>query len=127
PEYQEDMLRSLTRMAEDGGYMPRWPLGTGYTNGMDGESATIVYADSVLKGIDPDAIGLASAYAAMRKTATEPVPPGSPYGGRMAVDEYIALGYVPVEAGGSSSSWTLESAYNDFALAALARELGEEG
>ena len=25
---------------------------------------------------------------------------GSPYGGRMAVDEYIELGYVPVEAGG---------------------------
>ncbi|MDC0720776.1 GH92 family glycosyl hydrolase [Nannocystis bainbridge] len=125
PEYQRDMLRSLTRMAEDGGWMPRWPLGTGYTNGMDGESATVVYADSVLKGFDPDEIGLASAYAAMRATAMAPVPPGSPYGGRMAVDKYIELGYVPVEAGASSSSWTLESAYNDFALATLAEVLGE--
>lgn len=125
PEYQRDMLRSLTRMAEDGGWMPRWPLGTGYTNGMDGESATVVYADSVLKGFEPDEIGLASAYAAMRATAMAPVPPGSPYGGRMAVDKYIELGYVPVEAGASSSSWTLESAYNDFALATLAEVLGE--
>src|SRR5690606_32280655 len=89
PEHQEDMLRSLTRMAEDGGYMPRWPLGTGYTGGMVGESATVVYADSVLKGIDPDAIGLAPAYAAMRATATAPVPPGAAYGGRRAVDEFV--------------------------------------
>jgi len=126
PEYQADMLRSLTKMGEDGGYMPRWPLATGYTNGMDGESATIVYADSILKGFDPDDAGLASAYAVMRKTAMAPVPPGSPYGGRMAVDKYIELGYVPVEAGGSSSSWTLESAYNDFAMAKLAEVLGEQ-
>lgn len=125
PDYQRDMLRSLTRMAEDGGWMPRWPLGTGYTNGMDGESATVVYADSIVKGFDPEEVGLASAYAVMRKTAMAPVPPGSPYGGRMAVDQYIELGYVPVEAGGNSASWTLESAYDDFALAALADVLGE--
>lgn len=125
PEIQEEMLRSLTRMAKDGGYMPRWPLGTGYTGGMDGESATIVFADSVVKGIDPQAIGLAEAYAAMRATAMTPVPPGAPYPGRMGVAEYMEKGYVPIEAGGGSASWTLESAYNDFALAALADALGE--
>lgn len=124
PEVQADMLRSLTKMAVDGGYMPRWPLGTGYTGGMVGESATVVYADSVVKGFDPAAIGLDAAYAAMRETATAPVPPGSPYAGRTGVEPYMALGWVPLEAGGSSASWTLESAYNDFALAALAERLG---
>ncbi|HEY8376055.1 MAG TPA: glycoside hydrolase domain-containing protein, partial [Nannocystis sp.] len=106
-------------------YMPRWPLGTGYTGGMVGESATITFADSVLRGIDPEAIDLAAAYAAMRQTAVAPVPPGAPYGGRMAIEKYIELGYVPHEAGGSSCSWTLESAYNDHALAAIAAILGE--
>lgn len=125
PEYQTDFLRSLTAMAQDGGWMPRWPLGTAYTNGMLGESATIVFADSILKGIDPDAVGLADAYAAMRKTATAPVPQDSPYGGRSGVLDYIDLGYVPLESGGSSVSWTLESAYNDHALAALATALGD--
>lgn len=125
PEYQRDMLRSLTRMAADGGYMPRWPLGTGYTGGMDGESATVVFADSVVKGFDPGEVGLVDAYAAMRKTAVAPVPPGAPYPGRSGVEDYMALGWVPLEAGGSSASWTLESAYNDFALAALAERLGE--
>ena len=120
PEYQTDFLRSLTAMSLDGGYMPRWPLGTGYTDGMVGESATIVFADSIIKGIDPDAIGLADAYAAMRKTAMAPVPPNSPYGGRAGVLEYMELGYVPMDV-----SWTLESAYDDHALATIAEALGE--
>jgi predicted alpha-1,2-mannosidase len=125
PEHQTDFLRSLTAMAQDGGFMPRWPLGTGYTDGMVGESATVVFADSIIKGIDPAAAGLADAYAAMKKTAMAPVPPNSPYGGRAGVLDYIELGYVPIEAGGSSVSWTLESAYNDHALATIAAALGE--
>jgi predicted alpha-1,2-mannosidase len=125
PEHQVNFLRSLTRMARDGGWMPRWPLGTGYTGGMLGESATIVFADSYLKGLTIPADELELAYAAMRETATEPVPPNSPYPGRSAVLDYIALGYVPLESGGSSVSWTLESAYDDNALADLAAALGE--
>lgn len=124
PEVQRDQLRSLTRMAADGGYMPRWPLGTGYTGGMVGESATVTFADAAVKGIDAAAIGLEAAYAAMRATATGPVPPGAPYGGRSGVDWYMAKGWVPMEAGGSSASWTLESAYDDFALAEIAARLG---
>ena len=126
PEYQAAFLRSLTRMARDGGYMPRWPLGTGYTGGMLGESATIVFADSHAKGVTVPADELALAYAAMRKTAVAPVPQDSPYPGRSGVTDYIELGYVPLESGGASVSWTLESAYNDFALAGLASALGHE-
>lgn len=125
PGYQGDMLRSLTKMAADGGYMPRWPLGTGYTGGMDGESATIVYADSALKGFAADEIGLPAAYAAMRETAMEKVPDDAPYPGRAGVEEYIELGWVPIEVSDASASWTMESAYNDFALARLAELLGE--
>ncbi len=126
PELQVDMLASLTRMAEDGGYMPRWPLGTGYTGGMVGESATVAFADAAVKGIDAAAIGLDAAYEAMRATATAPVPPGAPYPGRSGVEWYMEKGWVPLEAGGSSASWTLESAYDDFALAAIAARLGRD-
>ena len=48
PEYQRDFVRSLVRMGEDGGYVDRWPLGPGYTEGMVGESADVVFADSWL-------------------------------------------------------------------------------
>lgn len=125
PEYQTAFLRSLTRMARDGGYMPRWPLGTGYTGGMLGESATVVFADSYAKGLTIPADEIDLAYAAMRKTAMAPVPADSPYPGRSNVEDYIELGYLPLESGGSSVSWTLESAYNDFSLASLAAHLGK--
>ncbi len=123
PEYQRDMLRSLTAMARDGGYMPRWPLGDGYTDGMDGESACVVFADSWVKGITD--FDLRTAYDAMRRTAMAPVPGGAPYGGRGGVSDYMAKGYVPIEASGGSASATLEYAYDDFALAELADALGE--
>jgi predicted alpha-1,2-mannosidase len=123
PEYQRDMLLSLMAMARDGGYMPRWPLGIGYTGGMIGESATIVFADSWAKGLRD--FDLRVAYDVMRLTAMEPTPPGAPYGGRGGLTQYLDLGYVPVEAGGGSVSRTLEYAYNDWALAILAEALGE--
>ncbi|MFW5920512.1 MAG: GH92 family glycosyl hydrolase [Polyangiales bacterium] len=123
PEQQTEFLRALVQMAEDGGYMPRWPLGDGYTGGMVGESATIVFADSVVKGLrDYD---LATAYAAMRSTAMESPPADAPYGGRSGIEEYVDLGWVPMEASGGSASLTLEYAYDDWALATLAEALGQ--
>jgi predicted alpha-1,2-mannosidase len=123
PEYQRDMLESLLTMTRQGGYMPRWPLGIGYTGGMIGESATIVFADSWVKGLRE--FDLREAYDAMRSTAMGPTPPGAPYGGRGGIEPYIELGYVPVEAASGSASRTLEYAYNDWALATLADALGE--
>jgi predicted alpha-1,2-mannosidase len=123
PEFQADMLDSLVAMARDGGYMPRWPLGIGYTGGMIGESATLVFADSWAKGMRD--FDLRAAYDAMRETAMGPTPDGAAYGGRGGIDAYLELGYVPVEAGGGTASRTLEYAYNDWALATLADALGE--
>jgi len=125
PELQRDQMRSLVAMARDGGFMPRWPLGHGYTGGMVGESATVAMADAWIKGVRD--FDLRAAYDAMRFTAMQRTPEGSAYGGRSGVEDYVALGYVPVEAGGGSVSKTLEYAYDDWALAYLAEELGETG
>jgi predicted alpha-1,2-mannosidase len=123
PTEQRDMLKSMIAMANDGGYIDRWPLGIGYTGGMVGESAAIVFADSVAKGIDD--IDVRAAYEALRSTAMGPVPAGARYGGRDGIEDYLALGYVPSETGGGSTSKTLEYAYDDFALARLSEFLGE--
>lgn len=123
PGWQTQMLRSLLAMGRDGGYMPRWPLGIGYTGGMVGDSADVVFADSWVKGIR--SFDLREAYDIMLLTAMGSTPDGAPYGGRGGIDEYIALGYVPIEATGGSASRTLEFAYNDFALSRLAEALGE--
>lgn len=123
PAYQTDMLRSLVAMARDGGYMPRWPLGIGYTGGMVGDSACVVFADSWRKGLRD--FDLRAAYDAMVAQAMGPTPEGAPYGGRNGIAEYVERGYVPIEASGSSASHTLEFAYDDWALAHLAEALGE--
>ena len=51
PKDQRDMLMSLVKMLEQGGWLPRWPCGHGYSNSMLGTPADIVIADSYLKGI----------------------------------------------------------------------------
>ena len=124
PETQRDMLESLSAMSRDGGAMPRWPLGPGYTGGMVGDPAAIVLADSWRKGIHD--FDLRSAYDALRASAFGPVVArGSSYSGRGNAEIYDRLGYVPIEAGGSSASKTLEFAYADYALAYLADALSE--
>ncbi|RLB53839.1 MAG: glycoside hydrolase family 92 protein [Deltaproteobacteria bacterium] len=124
PEHQLNFLRSLLAMGTDGGYMPRWPLGIGYTGGMVGDGANIVFADSWVKGITD--FDLRAAYDIMLRTATMATPPDSPFHGRSGVTEYMELGYVPIEAAGSSASWTLEVAYMDHGLATMAEALGED-
>jgi predicted alpha-1,2-mannosidase len=113
------MMQSLTLMAVQGGDLPKWPLGIGYTGGMVGTSADIVLADAYLKDIrdfDVDA-----AYAAARLHAMEP----RPNDGREDITGYRERGWVASDAFGSSASHTLEFAHADYALSRWAEALGE--
>lgn len=121
PEAQLDMLRSLVAMAQDGGAMPRWPLGIGYTGGMVGDPAAMVFADSWAKGLRD--VDLRTAYDALRRSADGVA--SERFEGRGNAEVYATLGYVPIEAGGGSTSKTLEFAYADWALSRLADALGE--
>ena len=51
PTYARDFARSLVRMAEEGGTMPAWPQGGGYTGSMIGSPADCVLAGTYLKGV----------------------------------------------------------------------------
>lgn len=122
PREQRDMVVSLIEMARQGGYLPRWPSGSGYTNSMFGTPADMVIADTYLKGIrdfDVDA-----AYQAMRKTALGPTPPGAPFTGRKGIEEYLRFEYCPADLMQQAVSRTLEYCYADHAIARLAEALG---
>jgi predicted alpha-1,2-mannosidase len=119
---QRDMIVSLLQMAEQGGYLPRWPSGAGYTGSMFGSPADIVIAEAYLKGIrDFDA---EAAYRFMRKTALGPVPAGSPFSGRVGVEHYLNYEYCPADLMKKSVASTIEFSYADQAIARLARALG---
>ena len=119
---QRDMIVSLVKMAEQGGYLPRWPSGGGYTNSMFGTPADIVIAESYLKGIRD--FDVESAYGFMRKTALGPVPPGSPFSGRVGVEHYLKHEYCPADLMKKSVASTIEYSYADQAIARLAEALG---
>ena len=119
---QRDMIASLLKMAEHGGYLPRWPSGGGYTGSMFGTPADIVIAESFLKGIRD--FDVESAYQFMRKTAPGPVPAGSPFSGRVGVEHYLKHEYCPADLMKKSVASTIEYCYADQAIARLAEALG---
>lgn len=123
PDRQLDMARSLMRMGEDGGYVPRWPMGHAYTNITVGSPADIVLAESVLMGLalDGDAV-----LDMLLRHADAPVPGAHPFGGRDAMASYLSLGWVPADETGRSVSRTLENVVSDGAIARLARSVGRD-
>jgi predicted alpha-1,2-mannosidase len=123
PNDQRDICRSLVKMSEQGGYLPRWPSGKGYTNSMLGTPADILIADTYLKGVRD--FDVETAYAAMRKTALEPVPQGSKFSGREGVDDYIKHGYCPADTMHEAVARTMEFGWADSAIAGLAESLGK--
>ncbi len=118
PEYQRDFVRSLLAMSDVTGYFPRWPLGAGETGGMVGDCGALMVADTWLRGLRD--FDVDRAWRVARQSAF-----ASPTR-RSSLGEYASLGYVPVEAERDGASVTLEYAYADGTLAAMARGLGHD-
>jgi predicted alpha-1,2-mannosidase len=121
PKRHRDMVVSLVKMAEQGGNLPRWPSGTGYTNSMFGAPAEIAIAEAYLKGIRD--FDVDTAYRVMRKAALEPAPKDAAYSGRRGISDYIKYGYCPAETMSGAVAKTLEYASTDAAIGRLASEL----
>lgn len=122
PKDQRDMLVSLAKMLEQGGWLPRWPAGRGYSNSMLGTPADIVIADSYLKGIRE--FDVEKAYQAMRRTALAATPPGAAFSGREGVESYLKYHYCPAGLMKESVSRTLDFSWADHAISLLAEALG---
>jgi predicted alpha-1,2-mannosidase len=122
PKRQNEMIKTFLTMYDQGGSIP---LHVSYKNYyqalMIGDHATSIIVDSYMKGIRD--FDIKKAYEAMRKNATVPgARPSSRYG----LDYYMKLGYLPAEKVRESVSVTLEDAYDDACLAAMAKALGKE-
>ncbi len=122
PKDQRDMVVSLLKMLEQGGWLPRWPSGHGYSNSMLGTPADIVIAETYLKGIRN--FDVEQAYQAMRRTALEPTPPGAAFSGREGVEHYLKYRYCPSALMDESVSRTFDFGWADRAISLLAESLG---
>lgn len=127
PERQTDMLRSMTGMYEDWGWLPRWELFGRETFTMEGDPAAIVIADSWIKGLRD--FDIEKAYEAMLKSATTE---GAKNPIRRDIDPYIKEGFIPLWyfssdlSGDNSVSHALEYCSADYAIAQLADSLGDK-
>lgn len=121
-DHQRDMIISLIKMAEQGGWLPRWPSGNGYTGSMLGTPADITIAGSYLKGIRDFDVDLA--FEKMKLTALGPTPRGAAFPGRRSIVGYLKYEYCPADIKERSVSRTLEYAWADHGISLLAGALG---
>jgi predicted alpha-1,2-mannosidase len=116
------MMVSLVKMCEQGGVLPRWPSGYGYTGSMLGASADIVISEAYQKGIRD--FDVETAYQAMRKAALGIDPPKEGFKPREGMADCLKYQYCPADLMDQSVSKTLEYAYADDAVSKLATALG---
>jgi predicted alpha-1,2-mannosidase len=135
---QQDMIRSYLRMYEQSGWLPSFPSVAGEQAVMIGHHASQLILDTYAKGYrDFDS---AEAYEAMRKNATQATLLPWKRGPLTVLDHvYFDKGFFPALAEGEHEtvpevteerrqavSVTLETSYDDWCVAQLAKALGKE-
>jgi predicted alpha-1,2-mannosidase len=117
PDLSMQFIRSLiaSQQASPFGMLPVWAYQGLETWCMTGYHAVAIIADAYIKGVrgfDPD-----QAMKAMVSTAT--------YGNYGDLADYMKLGYVPIDKEVEGGSKTQEYAYDDWAIAQMAKALGK--
>ena len=121
PDVTIDIIKSIIDKGEKsrGGYMPTF---------FHGDHASVFVAGSYLRGLKD--FDLERAYNLLLKNATVPGRGGRPY-----LDEYIEKGWIAEKDTINVPTWdeykaavtkTVEYAYDDYATALLAKELGDD-
>jgi len=133
PDKTLEMVKSLVLKAEQGGWMPIFPMWASYSAAMIGDHVNTMISDAYVKGIND--FDIETSYTYMRQNAFES-PDLKQYvdgKGRRALQSYLEYGYIPLE----DSVWdafhrreqvsrTLEYAFDDYALAQTAKVLGKK-
>ncbi len=121
PDVHKNMLTSLVKIAEIYGSFPRWPSGVGETHSMYGSPATILFAESYLKGYD--CFDAEQVYDFIKYEATHDF---NGHQGRTHLNYYIEYGHCPADLTDEKCvSRTLEYAHADYCVATMANALGK--
>ena len=107
---------------KEGGWLPQFPC-PGYRACMTGSLIDSVFGDAAVKHIT--GFDLEGAYEGLKKHATMPGDPAKGYG-RVGLEQYLKLQYVPADHVIQSVAETVDAAYGDFCIAQVAQALGKE-
>ena len=117
PEAAGDMAQSMVDFSKQNGRLPVWNMWAAETDMMIGYHSAPVIVDAILKGLGN--INAEEALAECVRTAR--------LDDYRSLGEYRRLGYVPCDVDSSwSMSKTLEYAYDDYAIAVLAKHVGND-
>jgi len=118
PSIVKEMQEGLINDYKEGGWLPEWSS-PGYANVMIGNNSASIVAEAYLKGGSGYDINIL--YEALLHGANNAGPAGT---GRVGVEYYNTLGYVPYDVKiNESAARTLEYAYDDFAIYKLGKAL----
>lgn len=120
PDETSDIINGLLNAYQEGGWIPKWP-NPWYRSIMMGTHGDAIIADAYVKGIRGFDAELA--FEAMLKNGYQKG--DSSFAGRVGIEEFNALGYVPSDKYGESVARTLEFSYDDYAIAQMANALGK--
>ena len=134
PERVGGAIQALLQDYKEGGWMPKLP-NPSYTNIMIGTHADSLVAEAIHKNFKGFDYNLA--WDAVYKDAMTPPDgdttrrwydrePHTPYEARGGLTYSKLLGYVPADKTAESASRTLEDAYDDWAVAQIAKSLGKQ-
>lgn len=122
PEKLSEILQAWVNAYREGGWFPQFPA-PGYRACMSGSLVDSLFADAVAKNVgsfDREVV-----LAGLKKHATQPGNPDKGYG-RVGVEEYMKLHFVPADKIEQSVAETADAAYGDFCIAQIAKQLGKQ-
>ncbi len=111
PVRYNEWIKTFLEMYRIGGKLPQWELAGNYTGVMIGYHTHSVILDAYNKGIRSFDAQLA--YEGMKERVDN-------------ISYFNDLGFVPADKEGGSVSKTMEYAYNEWAVAQMAKQLGNE-
>ncbi|GAA1960719.1 GH92 family glycosyl hydrolase [Amycolatopsis minnesotensis] len=132
PERAADMTKSVLKIYQDGGWLPRWALAGGETNVMSGDPVTPWVVDNYRRGLLDDRTARAL-FDALWRNANEVPADQSKFRGRDGNPSYVKNGWigyrdVPGYQFGDTrqaGSASLEYGLADCSLSLMAQGLGE--
>ncbi len=132
PTLVNNFVQSMVLKGQQGDWLPIFPCWNSFTAAMIGDHGTAFIASAFTKGIRDYDVN--EAYRLMRKNAFEVADSASYLNGkgRRALASYLKYGYIPLEDSVKEAyhtkeqvSRTLEYTYDDYALAMVAKALGQ--
>jgi len=120
PSMVKEMQMGLVNDYKEGGWLPEWSS-PGYADCMVGNNSASIVAEAYVKGLR--GYDIETLYKALIHGANNTGPNAT---GRIGVDYYNSLGYVPYDVNiHENAARTLEYAYDDFSIYTLGKALGK--